>query len=122
MTPTDLHRLCAQVADFGVLHDWRFKARPTIVWEFATLSDFAGAQFALERCILEMCPYLTSRQITRSPHPGMMELDCHGVTFRLVCDQITMTPDGPFGAAEIAPKMEHFDWDAFQKLRKSGSY
>lgn len=44
----------------------------------------------------------TDQSWQRTVAPHVFEIDCHGVTFRLVCKQIMMTKAGPVGAAEFS--------------------
>lgn len=97
-----LSALCNHVSDFGARENWRFKAMPVIVWEFASINDFMDARVGLERMLIKTPPY-TLDALLRSPAPHLCEIDCCGITFRLVCREVLMTEHGPYGAAEITP-------------------
>lgn len=108
MDTNHLATLCRQVASFAFRQNWQLKATPTITWEFDTISDFAAAQFAISNTVRELCPYITrDEEVARYLEPGVTEITCLGVTFRMSCRQVIDTPLGPRHANEL--KFEHFD-------------
>lgn len=102
MNYADIARICHSVSDFSKRENYTYKALPVIVWEFETIADFAHAKAELTRAIHEWQPHTSG--FARLKAPDRCELDCYGVTFRLICKQVLMTPHGPFGAAELGIK------------------
>jgi hypothetical protein len=103
MTSDDIIRLCAEVSHFSKKANLRWKGLPIIAWEFADIGDFHNAKAMLMRAITPMMLAYTgdTPPWQRIIDPSVMEIDCHGVTFRLICKQKMMTRHGPFGAAEM---------------------
>ena len=62
-----LSALCNHVSDFGARENWRFKAMPVVVWEFASINDFMEARVALGRMLAE--PPYSFDALLRSPAP-----------------------------------------------------
>ncbi len=102
MEADDIIRICREVSQFSQLANFRFKALPIVAWEFADLRDFMNARAALMRAI-EPVMMMTTRggDLLRKVDDSTVEIDCHGVTFRLTCHQKVMTQHGPRGAAYI---------------------
>lgn len=100
MDESDIIRLCREVDTFSRSADFRFKALPIVSWEFGDLSDFLRARAALMRAI-EPQMKMTTRgdDLLRKKDDNTVEIDCHGITFRLTCHVKMMTPHGPRGAA-----------------------
>lgn len=102
MDDQDIIRICREVSLFSKQAHFRFKALPVVAWDFADLSDFMNARVALMRAI-EPQMMMTTRggDLLRKVDDFTVEIDCHGVTFRLSCHQKVMTRHGPRGAAYI---------------------
>lgn len=100
---TDIARLCREASYFQAKRNWQLKAPCVISWEFADIGEFHAARADLMREILTADAYLAMKpsQIERVVSPHMVELDCCGVTFRLVCLAIMDTQHGPKGAMEV---------------------
>lgn len=106
MNLSHLATLCADISHFGDEQNWRFKAMPVISYEFATIKEFCEAVFALEQ-MLRTDPSTQASGISlRIVGSHTREIDCCGVTFRLICHEQVMTVRGPYGAAELKP--DHF--------------
>lgn len=85
----DVVRVCAEVHQFGRVAGLRFKALPIIQWEFADKSEFFNADAALQRALAAVLIYSDGRGARREMFPqGVVEFDCHGVTFRLICKAV----------------------------------
>lgn len=101
MEVDDIMRVCAEVSRFSRKANWTWKALPVIEWEFPTISDFARAKMELLKSIGPMVPYEREASWQRATSPNTYEIDCHAVTFRLICRETIRTPHGTFSAAEI---------------------
>lgn len=85
----DVIRACAEVHQLGRIAGLRFKALPIIQWEFADKSEFFNADAALQRALSTVLTHKDGRGDRREMLPqGVVEFDCHGVTFRLICKAI----------------------------------
>lgn len=100
MTPDDIVRVCATVGEFSRMANWRWKALPIVEWEFPTISEFARARAQILQAVTPLMVY-GENNWQRSMDANTLEIDCHGVTFRLVCRERMATPHGSYGAAEI---------------------
>lgn len=102
-TAEDVIRLCAEVSHFGRKADYTFKGLPVVQWEFPTIGDFGRAKVELLQVLSPMMigsigPGAWQRAIDEHT----FEMDCHAVTFRLVCRQVLAVPRGKtVGASEI---------------------
>lgn len=97
---SDIVRLCAEIHEFSHKADLCWKGVPVITWEFATVGDFANTRAAILQALEpHMVGAVGSWQ--RTVAPDTMEIDCHGVTFRLVCKQRHWTPRGPYGIGDM---------------------
>jgi hypothetical protein len=96
----DVVRLCAEVYQFSRKADLRWKGLPVVTWEFGDMGDFMNTKAMLLRALQ---PHMIgdTKSWQRVLDPTTLEIDCHGVTFRLICKQKMMTRHGPFGAAEM---------------------
>jgi hypothetical protein len=102
MTPDEIMRLCDSVGDFSRSNDWRFKAKPVIVWEFSTIGEYARARMDILRAMQDLLKFSrTDDGWQRAISSEVTEIDCMGVTFRLVCAEKTMTPKGPYGVGDM---------------------
>jgi hypothetical protein len=102
MDDQDVIRICREVDLFSRIAKFRFKALPVVAWEFADLRDFMNARVALMRAIEPQMLMMTrGRDLLRKVDDSTVEIDCHGVTFRLTCHQRIMTKHGPRGAAHL---------------------
>lgn len=97
----DIVRMSREVYVFGARENWRFKALPIITFEFSTLGDFARAKMEMLQCTRAMLFMFDEKSQTRMFQDDTFEMDIHGVTVRLVCTQIMMTPQGPIGAGSV---------------------
>jgi hypothetical protein len=98
-------RLSAEASKFSSRAQWHFKARPVLSFEFSTLSDFARAQMDLMQAVSPVMIYAVGWE--RRPAPHIFEVDCLGITFRLICTQVVKLPDGSaLGASEVKFKRE----------------
>lgn len=122
MTLTDIAHLCATVSRLQHKQNWTLQATPVICFQFSTMNDFFQAKSDLERMISSEPFYATDpkrlAQITRVSGPDTVELDCYGVTFRLICLQRMDTAAGPKGVGQVDPPT--FDWEALKDLRAKG--
>jgi hypothetical protein len=103
LSAEDIKRTCYEVMALGKIAGWQFKSLPVVQWEFPTISEYMRARMELLRA---MSPELA--KMVRDVDAGFRrvsghteELDCYGVTFRLICTQKFMTPHGPYGAADM---------------------
>jgi hypothetical protein len=99
----DIIRICAEVSRFGRKANYTFKGLPVVQWEFPTIGDFARARVEILQAVSPMMvAALDSSSWQRSIDPNTFEIDCHNVTFRLICKQRMDVPGvGPVGAAEM---------------------
>ena len=95
----DIRQLCAYVRHLSNKAHWQWKGLPVICWEFATIEDFVQARAELLSALTPMM--LDMKNATRRISSEISEIDCHGVTFRLICKQRLMTTHGPYGASEL---------------------
>lgn len=93
----DIKRLCYSLHVFSRKSEWCWGTLPVVVYEFSTIKDFMAARSDLIMAI--EIERLDSS--ARSPAPHIEEIDCNGVTFRLVCREVMQTERGCFGAAEV---------------------
>lgn len=102
VTAEEIARLCHEASLFSSSAGWTFKALPVMQWEFPTIGDFARARVQLIRAISPlMVAERNEAAWQRATSPSTFEIDCYGITFRLVCKQILATPARNFGAAQI---------------------
>lgn len=97
---SDIIKLCAEVYHFSRKADLRWKGMPVIAWEFADISDFMRTRASILRALDPMM-IATGGGHGRKIGQDTEEIDCHGVTFRLICKQKMMTRHGPYGATEM---------------------
>jgi hypothetical protein len=83
----DMRRLCGMVNHFSRKADWRWKGLPVIVWEFAMIGDYANALDDIRAAF--PIESLVQGPAHRTVASGIEEVDCNGVTFRLVCRALT---------------------------------
>lgn len=102
-TADDIIRVCAEISHFGRKADYTFKGLPVVQWEFATIGDFARAKIEILRALSPMMVgSLGPAAWQRTIDEYTFEVDCHAVTFRLVCRQSLALPmGGKVGAAEM---------------------
>lgn len=99
MTSDDIKRICFEVRRLSHAAHWDMKGLPVIVWQFATIGDFASARRDLLMAMTaDVAPAGSERE--RLVSGEVTELECYGVIFRLVCAQQSMTRSGPLGANE----------------------
>ena len=96
-------RICAETRRFSMQANWKWVALPVMQWEFADIGQFAIARMQLLQALE---PHMLAMQSPsdwqRTDGPDRFEIDCYGVTFRLVCRQRIATPGGKtVGAAEV---------------------
>jgi hypothetical protein len=99
----DIMEVCRRVMMLGRIANWQFKGLPVMQWEFADISDYHRARKDL---MIAMAPELRGMvrdadRLFRRVSDDVEELDCYGVTFRLICKQKMMTRSGPYGAADL---------------------
>lgn len=100
LTSDHIKQLCATVRHFSRLANWNWQAMPVIMYEFASMRAFHEARADILEATKNM--HLDSRNIaTRIISSEIEEIDCNGITFRLVCRERVMTTNGPYGAAEL---------------------
>lgn len=97
---SELGELCRRVSAFARRRNWQFTARPIISFEFATIMEFSRARADLLAAI-NNDPMLTTTVRRDAPSSEVEEFQIAGVTFRLTCKQLMMTPRGVYGASEI---------------------
>lgn len=84
----DIIRICAEVSRFGRKANYTFKGLPVVQWEFLSVGDFARARVEILQAISPMMVgALDPASWQRSVDRYTFEIDCHNVTFRLVCKQ-----------------------------------
>lgn len=94
-------RLCAAASELGRSADWTWTGKPVLCWEFATINDFSHARADLLASISPELALADRRSMERLVSSDVAEIDCYGITFRLVCKQRIVMREGPYGAAEI---------------------
>lgn len=97
-------QLCAEARRFSVQADWKWVALPVMQWEFADIGQFAIAKMQLLQVIEPiMMPMMRNpADWQRTDGPDRFEIDCYGITFRLVCRQRIATSGGKsVGAAYV---------------------
>ncbi len=93
--------MCDAVGDFSRSNDWRFKAKPVIVLEFSTISEYARARMDILRAMQDLLKFaIRDNGWQRAISSEVTEIDCMGVTFRLVCAEKIMPPKGPNGVGD----------------------
>lgn len=117
-TDDDVIRVCAEVSRFGRKAGYTFKGLPVVQWEFPTIGDFARAKVELLRALSPMMVgALGAGAWQRETDESTFEIDCHAVTFRLVCRQVLAVPGGrTVGAAEIVYTSQD-DYEARQRRK-----
>lgn len=106
MDYADIARVCHEVARLSDSANWRFKGAAVIQWEFATISDFMRARADVTMALQDVMKFqLSDAAWQRAVSPDILELDCHGVTFRLVCSQRVAHPGFPGGVGAAQMKM-----------------
>lgn len=105
MTRTDLANLCSHVSDFAHINQWRREACPVIAFEFTSMSDYFAAKTSLARMIMDEPHYAISsalqKRFERVISSDTCELDCYGVTFRLICKSKIDTEYGARGVNDV---------------------
>jgi hypothetical protein len=87
----EIRKTCYTVMRLGKLAQLQFKALPVIQWEFADKSNFFRAEAALKQALdREMTHVVMDYQRREMPRVGVVEFDCYGVTFRLICKAIAV--------------------------------
>jgi hypothetical protein len=87
----EIRKTCYTVMRLGKLAQLQFKALPVIQWEFADKSNFFRAEAALKQALdREMTHVVMDYQRREMPRVGVVEFDCYGVTFRLICKTIAV--------------------------------
>lgn len=95
----DIKRVCAAAAHFSAKAGLRFKAMPVLVWEFGAISEFMEARANL---MMAITPEMQGGRVrTKKICSEVEEIDCHGITLRLVCKEKVMHMTGPYGATDI---------------------
>lgn len=95
-------RMCGEARRFSSVAGWQFQGMAVMQWEFASISAFAEAKMQLLRAITPMMMHARSDAAwQRATSPDECEIDCNGVTFRLICKQRLATPLRTVCAAEI---------------------
>lgn len=86
--------------DFGDRQNWQFKGLPVLVWEFGPVEDFIAAQRELMQCI---APHMVpGENLAKIIGPDICEVDCFGVTFRLICKgRLAIPGKGSFSANDL---------------------
>lgn len=86
-------RTCREVYRLSRMANWRWKGMPIIQWEFPDIGEFHRAKVDLLRAIEPMMVKMVSEASwQRIDGPEICEIDCHGVTFRLICKQRLAVP------------------------------
>lgn len=105
MKLNDLIRLCHEVDRASKINNWQFVGMPVIVWEFPTINEFVHAREELISAIVEskQFQHLAGDGYKRILGDDTTEVDCYGVTFRLVCKARAYRPDGrgSYGATDV---------------------
>lgn len=96
-----LQALCAHINHFSASTEWRWKALPIVTWEFGTVREYHNARAELRMAIARDMSLTGSDSPIRAVNSACEEFDCYGVTFRLVCKEMTMTVRGPIGVVEL---------------------
>lgn len=78
---SEVSRLCESVNRFSHHADFRWKGLPVIIWEFADKRAYVDALAGLSRAV-ETLNFVPNAEPRVSE--GLSEIDCYGVTFRLV--------------------------------------
>lgn len=75
-----IHEACHHIRRMSKSFNWMFKANPVLQWEFSNPHDY-------HRAVCELYQSFSTSPLfeVRDNHPGVVEMDCRGVTFRLVC-------------------------------------
>ena len=95
-------RTCREVHRMSRMANWQWKGMPVLQWEFATIGDFARAKVDILQAIQPHMVGNTEAAWQRVDGPEICELDCHGITFRLICKQRLAAPGGKtYGAAQV---------------------
>lgn len=106
-------RTCREVHRLSRIANWQWKGMPIIQWEFPDISEFHRARMDLLQAITPMMTNMTTEAAwQRIDGPEVCEIDCHGVTFRLICKQRLAVPGSTrgVGAAHMTiSRMPKFD-------------
>jgi hypothetical protein len=87
----EIRKTCYTVMRLGKEADLQFQALPVIQWEFADKSNFFRAEAALKQALdREMTHVVMDYQRREILRSGVIEFDCYGVTFRLICKTIAV--------------------------------
>ena len=117
----DIIRTCREVHRLSRIADWRWKGMPVIQWEFLDISQFGRAKMDLLSAIGPMMMHTRNEaEWQRNDGPEICEIDCHGVTFRLVCKQRLAVAGRAtaVGAAEMVfRKLDHYTNEPKMKLK-----
>ena len=96
-------RICGEVRRFSQIANWQWSGLPVIQWEFPTISAFARAKMQLLAALspMMMMHMRNETERQRATSKDEFEIDCNGVTFRLMCKQRIATPLHTVWAAEM---------------------
>lgn len=95
-------RTCREAHRLSRMANWQWKSMPVLQWEFATIGDFARAKMDILRAVQPHMIGTNEAAWQRIDGPEICELDCYGITVRLICKQRLAAPDGKaYGAAHI---------------------
>lgn len=97
----DLKRLCAEVRRFSMKADLTWKGLPKVCWEFVQRKDFEEARFLIMSILKEELIPTTLKGHERIMGSETMEIDCMGVTFRLVCRDRVYIGSRSYGIGDI---------------------